>query len=134
MSKKRVVACAATVAVVLTGLGSAVAAPAFAGDRPPEPRGYPATADLNGREAPALDATYIHNFVNKGDSVRVVCQTIGGPAYGSRIWDLVSPGAGDPTARGHLKFVPDRFIRTGTDGFSDEIPRCTETEIELAKD
>ncbi len=133
MSKKRVAVRAAAVALMLTGLGSAVATPAFAKERPPEQRGYTATADLDGRERPALDATYIHNFVNVGDSVRVVCQTTGQSAYGSKIWDLVAAPAGDPTITGH-KFVPDAFIRTGTDGFSGEIPRCSDTEIALAED
>jgi hypothetical protein len=133
MLKKHVAAGAAAAALVLTGLGSTVATPAFAGERPPEQRGYTATADLDGRDEPKLHATYIHNFVNKGESVRVICQTTGESAYGSKIWDLVSPGA-DPTVRGYKRFVPDRFITTGTDGFADEIPRCTKTEIELAKD
>jgi hypothetical protein len=134
MSKKHVAAGAAAVAMMLTTLGSAVATPAFAGERPPEPRGYTATADLDGRDEPALNATYVHNFVNEGDVVHIICQTTGQTAYGSRIWDLVADGAGDPTVRGHKKFVPDRFIRTGTDGFAHEIPRCSKTEIELAKD
>jgi hypothetical protein len=133
MFEKRKAAGALVATLVLTGFGAVVAAPAFAADRPPEQRGYPATADLDGRDAPELNATYIYNFVNKGDSVHVVCQTTGGPAYGSRIWDLVASGPGDPTTTGH-KFVPDRFIKTGTDGFSDEIPRCSKTEIELAQD
>lgn len=132
MSKKRVAVGAAVTALVLTGLGSAVATPAFAKERPPGQPGYTATADLDGRDAPELNTTYIYNFVDEGDSVRVICQTAGQSAYGSKIWDLVASPPGGPTVTGH-KFVPDRFVKTGTDGFSDEIPRCTETEIELAK-
>jgi hypothetical protein len=133
MSKKRVAAGAAAVALVLTGLGSAVATPAFAKERPPEQRAYQATADLDGRDRPALEATYVHNFVDEGDSVRIVCQTTGQSAYGSEIWDLVAAPAGDPTVTGH-KFVPDAFIRTGTDGFASGIPRCDASEIALAQD
>jgi len=133
MSTKRVAVRAAAVALLLTGLGSAVATPAFAKERPPEQRGYTATADLDGRDEPRLNATYIYNFVDEGESVRVVCQTTGGTAYGSKVWDLVAAPADDPTVTGH-KFVPDAFVRTGTDGFSSGIPRCDAAEIALAKD
>jgi len=133
MSTKRVAVRAAAVALLLTGLGSAVATPAFAKERPPEQRGYTATADLDGRDEPRLNATYIYNFVDEGESVRVVCQTTGGTAYGSKVWDLVAAPADDPTVTGH-KFVPDAFVRTGTDGFASGIPRCHAAEIALAKD
>lgn len=133
MSMKRVAVRAAAVALMLTGLGSAVATPALAKERPPEQRGYTATADLDGRDRPELNATYVHNFVDEGDSVHVVCQTSGETAYGSKVWDLVAAPAGDPTVTGH-KFVPDTFIRTGTDGFASGIPRCDAAEIALAED
>jgi hypothetical protein len=133
MSTKRVAVRAAAVSLLVISIGSAVATPAFAKERPPEARGYTATADLDGRDRPELDATYVYNFVNEGDVVRVVCQTSGETAYGSKVWDLVAAPAGDPTVTGH-KFVPDAFVRTGVDGFAPGIPRCGASEIALARD
>lgn len=50
----------------------------------------------------------------KGDSVSVVCQDTG-PRYGGRtVWDLTTDGL----------WVPDTYLRTGTDGFVPGLPRC----------
>lgn len=112
MLKKRVVTGAAAMALVLTGLGSAVAAPAFA-DPHPDNDSFLVTATVDGRLKPAPempDAKGIRtDFLEGGQYVRISCQQVGTEAYGSKIWDLVA-------FDGSELFVPDRFIKTGTDG------------------
>ena len=84
---------------------------------------YEVTADLDGRKAPERGASVKEDFLHDGNQVRVICQTSGDRVYGSRIWDLVP--------RGRLTlFVPDRFIRTETDGFSPVIGRCTAADLD----
>jgi hypothetical protein len=104
----------ATAAVVLT---SALAATGAQAGPPPEPRKYLVTADLDGRLFPEKNQIYETDFLRKGERVQIECQKYGGPAYGSKLWDLVSKG-------GQTLYVPDRFIKTGTDGRSPEIRRC----------
>lgn len=62
-----------------------------------------------------------------GQRVHIECQAYGEEAYGSRLWDLVSE-IGRPA---FTKFVPDRFIRTGTSGRAEEIRRCGKDEENL---
>ncbi len=103
-------------AVALTG---AIAAPdSQAGPPPDPPRTYKVTADLDGRLYPKKSEVYTVDFLHGGQRVQIECQRYGGRAYGSRLWDLVSHG-------GETLYVPDRFIRTGTDGRAPEIRRCT---------
>jgi len=74
---------------------------------------YQALTNLDGRRAPRLNDRAVSDHVRAGQWVRIECQTTGELAYGSRIWDRV----------GGL-YVPDRFIRTHTDGFLRGAPRC----------
>jgi hypothetical protein len=75
---------------------------------------YQAQADLNGRVAPRLNAIGEINHVRKGQWIYVRCQVLGEEAYGSRLWIK--------TARG--QYVPDRYVKTYTDGFIPGVPRC----------
>jgi hypothetical protein len=110
----------ATAAVALTS--ALAAAGAQAGPPPDPPRTYKVTADLDGRSTPSKDDVTMVDFLLKGERVPVECQTYGGRAYGSRLWDLVSDG-------GETLFVPDRFIRTGSDGRAPEIRSCDEQDL-----
>jgi hypothetical protein len=105
----------ALLACATVGL-TAVAAQAA---QPNPPRTYKVTADLDGRTAPVnrRDAIGPVDFLRKGEKVPVECQTYGDRAYGSRLWDLVS-------IRDRTLFVPDRFIKTGTNGRAPQIRKC----------
>jgi hypothetical protein len=120
----------ATAAVALSG---ALAAPgADAAPAPDGPRTYKVTADLDGRLSPTLSDTVIEDFVRKGERVPIECQRYGGPAYGSRLWDLVFrkyPGDATFEESSATLWVPDRFIKTGTNGRSPDIRRCTKEDV-----
>jgi hypothetical protein len=109
----------AALATALVALTGALTTPAQAEPHPDHRPTYPVTADLDGRATPSLGAEAVvkENFLRKEQEVRVICQAKGDRAYGSRIWDLV-PHDGD------TYFVPDRFIKTGTNGRAPEIRRC----------
>ena len=79
---------------------------------------FPATADLNGRNAPSLSATVlmVNQYLN-GSQVPVVCQATGESAYGSTIWDKTVDGV----------WVPDAYVKTGYSGFASGVPQCTTT-------
>lgn len=104
-------------AVALTG---AAAAPDSQAARPPGPaHTYLVTADLDGRMYPKKNGDVAAvDFLLKGQRVPIECQKSGGPAYGSKLWDLVTDGR-------KTLYVPDRFIKTGTDGRAPGVPRCT---------
>lgn len=107
-------------ALAVTGvLGAAAAQAEPHPDHTPQ---YEAKADLNGHGTPSLDAGGVADFVRRGQTVKVKCQILGGPAYGSRLWDLVSTGNG-------TLFVPDRFISTGTDGRAPELDECSAEDL-----
>jgi hypothetical protein len=109
-----------TAAVALTG---AVGAPsAQAGPPPDPPRTYKVTADVDGRLTTTKNDIATSDFLRKRQRVPVECQKYGGLAYGSRLWDLVSNG-------GETLFVPDRFIKTGTNGRAPEIRPCTSQDL-----
>jgi cell wall-associated NlpC family hydrolase len=79
---------------------------------------FPATTDLNGRNAPDLSATVLQvNQYRNGGQVPVVCQATGGNAYGSTIWDKTVDGV----------WVPDFYVKTGASGFAPGVPRCGTT-------
>ena len=111
--------------LLATAVVALAAAGAQADPHPDHRPTYKVTADLDGRTTPAKgDFTTIEreDFLRKGQRVPVICQANGGLAYGSRLWDLVS-SAGDTL------FVPDRFIKTGTNGRAPEIRRCTKRDL-----
>jgi hypothetical protein len=120
----------ATAAVALTG---SLAAPgAEAAPAPDGARTYKVTADLDGRLSPILSDTVIVDFVRKGERVPIECQKYGGPAYGSRLWDLVFrkyPGDATFDESWARLWVPDRFVKTGTNGRSPEIRRCDDQDV-----
>jgi len=134
MTRKRLAAGVVAATVTLTGLGPALATPAFAEPHPDHDAApsYEALADLDGRWAPRTDALRDVDFVKKGRTMRVVCQVPGDSIYGSNIWDLVEPDAEDRPDPGRVRFVPDRFVDTGVDGSSDEIPLCTDGQVASA--
>jgi LmbE family N-acetylglucosaminyl deacetylase len=116
---------AAVLATALVALTGALATPAAEAEPHPDHRPtYTVTADLDGRATPARgeEAIVEEDFLRKGQAVPVICQASGDRAYGSRIWDLVSND-------GDTYFVPDRFIKTGTDGRAPEIRRCTKKDL-----
>jgi cell wall-associated NlpC family hydrolase len=80
---------------------------------------FPATADLDGRNAPSLSAAVLEvNQYLSGSQVPVVCQATGGSAYGSTIWDKTRDGV----------WVPDAYVKTGSSGFASGVPQCTTTK------
>jgi hypothetical protein len=116
---------AAVLAAALVAVTGAVAAPAAQAEPHPDHRPtYPVTANLDGRVAPERgeEAIAEEDFLRKGQDVPVICQATGDRAYGSRIWDLVSDD-------GDTYFVPDRFIKTGTDGRAPEIRGCSKKDL-----
>ncbi|WP_156993303.1 hypothetical protein [Pseudonocardia acaciae] len=129
MLTRRVVtgaATAAALALVLTGLGSAVAAPAFAEPHPDNER-FLVTATVDGRLKPAPEMPEAGgirtDFLKQGQYVRISCQQVGKEAYGSKIWDLVA-------FDGSELFVPDRYLKTGTDGSLSK--PCTAEDLRRA--
>jgi hypothetical protein len=105
-------------AYVKTGYTSFVPGLARCDDASNDAHYFPATDDLNGRNAPALTATVVTvNQYLKGDAVPVVCQATGQLAYNSTIWDKTSDGV----------WVPDAYVKTGSTGFASGVPKCTTT-------
>ncbi len=106
----------AALALVVSGLavaGVAASPPAQAA------LGFPATADLNGRPGESLDANVVEvDMYKNGQTVNVVCQAHGGPAYGSTIWDKTTENV----------WVPDAYVKTGVDGFHPDLPRCDDDQ------
>lgn len=97
---------------VAVGAPIASAAPHPGG---PKARSYVASAPLDGRTARTLDNHAAPDQYPAGSRVLVVCQAAGGRTYdGSRIWDLTADGL----------WVPDPFVATGTDGYTEELSRC----------
>jgi hypothetical protein len=114
----------ASAALALTGALTAVSAQAAPPPDPDPQRTYEVTADLDARLSPRKNDIFITDWLKDGQRVHIECQAYGEPAYGSRIWDLVSE-IGRPA---FTKFVPDRFIKTGTSGRAPEIRRCGKDE------
>ncbi|CAM3977814.1 NlpC/P60 family protein [Nocardiopsis gilva] len=77
------------------------------------PKSYKAKVDLNGRQKKGQDNNAPGAVVDKykaGQSVKVKCQAT---AKGA-IWDKTTDNL----------WVPDKYIKTGTDGFVQGLPRC----------
>jgi hypothetical protein len=113
-----------TAAIALTGTFGAAAAKAE--PHPDHRPTYEVSANLDGRSLPAKGATAMVDFLHDGQEVPVICQKYGGSAYGSKLWDLVSDG-------GWTLFVPDRFIKTGTDGRAPDIKYCGKSDLRKVK-
>ncbi|SDY44647.1 hypothetical protein SAMN05421504_105578 [Amycolatopsis xylanica] len=77
------------------------------------PKSFPAKADLNGRANKGDAATAPGSVADKykeGASVPVVCQA----TAGDEIWDKTSDNL----------WVPDEYVKTGTEGFVSGLPHC----------
>lgn len=79
------------------------------------PQSFPVRATLNGRTAREASGRAAVGRYPAGSSVLVVCQAAGERVRGSAVWDLTSDGL----------WVADHFVRTGTSGFSPDLPRCS---------
>ncbi|CAH1766962.1 9750_t:CDS:2, partial [Entrophospora sp. SA101] len=79
-------------------------------------KAFPVTANLTVRTAPSLSAKKVRT-VPIGSHVDIVCQTTGDTVQGINIWDKLIDG----------NFVSDVFVKTGTSGFSPDLPRCKNT-------
>jgi hypothetical protein len=76
---------------------------------------YKASATLNGRSGPSLSAGVVKTDMYKaGQRITILCQTSGGAAYGSNIWDKTREGV----------YVADAYVKTGQDGFVPGMKRC----------
>jgi hypothetical protein len=75
---------------------------------------FPAKADLDGRTTKDINDRDFPDMYRQGEGIQVVCQSLGGEAYGSRIWDYTVEGV----------WVPDKYVLTGTDGWAPGVPRC----------
>ena len=85
------------------------------GDLAQDGQDFPVIADLDGRAEPSLTARLVEEkMYEAGDRVTVVCQTDGGAAFGSTIWDKTDDGV----------FVPDAQVKTGHSGFAPGLSRC----------
>ena len=79
------------------------------------PRSFVAARTLDGRTEKSLDNHARPDRYRRGDTVEVTCQAFGGPAYhGSKLWDRTTDGL----------WVPDYFVRTGSNGPVPGLPRC----------
>ncbi|GGM59577.1 hypothetical protein GCM10012275_33380 [Longimycelium tulufanense] len=77
------------------------------------PKSFPAKTDLNGRRNKGDAANAPGSVVDKyraGKPVKVVCQALAGGA----IWDRTTDKL----------WVPDKYVKTGVDGFVQGLPRC----------
>ncbi|GAA4444109.1 C40 family peptidase [Actinokineospora soli] len=78
-----------------------------------KPKGFPAKTDINGRKKkgqPANAPGHKYNAYKKGQIVPVKCQS----SAGGEIWDYTA----------HGWWVPDKYVKTGTDGWAPGVPRC----------
>jgi len=79
------------------------------------PRSFVATRTLDGRTEKRLGNHARPDRYRRGDTVEVTCQAFGGPAYhGSSLWDRTTEGL----------WVPDYFVRTGSNGPVPGLPLC----------
>jgi len=78
---------------------------------------FTAKVNLNARDAASLDANVVKvDMYLAGKPVNVTCQDRGGMAYGSTIWDKTTENV----------WVPDAYVKTGSDGWAPGVPRCSD--------
>jgi uncharacterized protein YraI len=75
---------------------------------------YLVKTDVNVRSKPSIKAKIVR-LAKAGSYVDVTCQTTGDTVGGKNIWDKLSDG----------NYVFDQYIKTGYDGFSPNIKRCS---------
>jgi hypothetical protein len=124
---RRFVGVSSLAALLATAALGPLSPGAQAAEAPPGTKTYLVKADLNGRSTPKKSDVALEDFLEKGERVPIECQTYGGSAYGSRLWNLVS-------REGETLFVPDHFIRTGTDGRSPDIRACDGDDFDSVTD
>lgn len=74
---------------------------------------YLVEEDVDGRAQPTVEPRAVVDYLRTGQWASIECQVPGEEAYGSAIWDRV----------GGL-YVPDRYLKTHTTGFLENVPRC----------
>lgn len=74
---------------------------------------YLVEEDVDGRAQPTVEPRAVVDYLRTGQWASIECQVPGEEAYGSAIWDRV----------GGL-YVPDRYLKTYTTGFLENVPRC----------
>jgi hypothetical protein len=92
--------------------------PAAGSPRCAVPKSYPAKVDLNGRKhkGDAADAPgVVVDRYKAGQKVPVDCQA----GVAGAIWDHTIDGV----------WVPDEYVKTGSDGYVDGLPRCDTDEL-----
>ena len=102
-----------TLALAATALAGGVSAGSIAQAQAADTHNYPAKVDINGRQkiGQAADAPgHVENQYKKGAKVPVTCQQYDG----SDLWDKTA----DKT------WVPDKYVKTGTDGRVSGLPDC----------
>jgi hypothetical protein len=77
---------------------------------------FSAKANLDGRTTKDINDRDYPDMYVEGEGINVICQSLGGEAYGSRIWDYTVEEV----------WVPDAYVKTGTDGWAPGVPRCTQ--------
>ncbi|PBC76998.1 NlpC/P60 family protein [Streptomyces sp. TLI_235] len=87
--------------------------PTCSSTAPPNSAGYLAKTDLNGRATTQVSAPAVKVYP-AGSTIRITCQAIGENAYGGNIWDKTTENL----------WVADYYVKTGTDGFLSNMPRC----------
>src|SRR3954463_14913921 len=79
------------------------------------PKSYVAARTLDGRTEKRLSDHAEPDRYRQGSRVDVVCQALGGPTYeGSFLWDRTVEGL----------WIPDYFLKTGTNGLVAGLPLC----------
>jgi GH24 family phage-related lysozyme (muramidase) len=82
------------------------------------PKAYVATRSLDGRTEKRLSNHARPDRYVPGSTVEIACQAFGGPTYhGSYLWDRTAEGL----------WIPDFFVKTGTNGLVAGLPLCDVT-------
>ncbi|MBC6451571.1 NlpC/P60 family protein [Actinokineospora xionganensis] len=77
------------------------------------PKSFPAKVAINGRKKIGQDANapgHKYDAYKAGQMVPIKCQA----KHGSEVWDYTTDGW----------WVPDKYVKTGTDGFAPGVARC----------
>jgi GH24 family phage-related lysozyme (muramidase) len=82
------------------------------------PKSYVATRTLDGRTEKRLGNHARPDRYRQGSTIEVACQAFGNPTYkGSYLWDRTAEGL----------WIPDSFVKTGTNGLVAGLPLCDVT-------
>ena len=82
------------------------------------PKSFVATRSLDGRTEKRLGNHAQPDRYPQGSTIKVTCQAFGGPTYkGSYLWDRTAEGL----------WIPDYFVKTGTNGLVAGLPLCDVT-------